>query len=59
MGVGELAFAALPGAAALGIWALKDLQRFVLFAVLSAMVLPIRAASAGGCAGRTWRMCCS
>jgi hypothetical protein len=40
--------AALPGLVAVGIWALTDLQRFVLFAVMAAMIIPTTLAQPGG-----------
>lgn len=40
--------AALPGIVAVAIWAVVDLQRFVLFAVLGTMLIPAALANPGG-----------
>lgn len=46
--LGVLWIAVVPAAVAVGLWALLDLQRFLLFAVLPAMIYPVPLATPGG-----------
>jgi glycosyltransferase involved in cell wall biosynthesis len=46
--VSVIAIALLPALAALVLWAIVDLEKFVLFAVLGAMIVPVSLAKPGG-----------